>query len=50
MKNSCFFCQCSMAETNRHYENVDGKVELQIELTCTNPECGNVSIRRFPLE
>ena len=39
-----------MVETNRRYEIVKGRLELQVELICTNPECGNVWIRRFPIE
>ena len=44
------YCNHDMVETNRHYEIVEGRPELQVELTCTNPECGNVRIRRFPIE
>ena len=40
----------NMVETKRNYEIVEGRPELQVELTCTNPECGNVWIRRFPTE
>ena len=50
MKDFCFFCKSQMVETNRRYEIVEGQLELQVELTCTNPECGNVWIRRFPTE
>ena len=50
MKEICFFCKSQMVETNRRYEIVEGRPELQVELTCTNPECGNVWIRRFPIE
>ena len=42
------YCNHDMVETNRHYEIIEGRPELQVELTCTNPECGNVWIRRFP--
>lgn len=46
----CFFCKSKMVETDRRYEIVEGRLELQVELACTNPDCGNVSIRRFPTE
>ena len=48
MKETCFFCKNQMVETDRRYEAIEGKPELQVELTCT--VCGNVWIRRFPTE
>lgn len=50
MQEKCFFCKNQMVETNRRYEIVGGRSELQVELTCTNPECRNVWVRRFPTE
>lgn len=50
MNNNCFFCKSQMVETGRRQVIVDGRPELQIEYTCTNSECGNVWIRRIPLE
>ena len=49
MKTKCY-CNHDMVETKRNYEIVEGRPELQVELTCTNPERGNVWIRRFPTE
>ena len=49
-EKNLFFCKRQMVETNRRYEIVEGRPELQVELTCTNRECGNVWIRRFPTE
>ncbi len=49
MKTKCY-CNHDMVETKRNYEIVEGRPELQVELTCTNPECGYVWIRRFPTE